>query len=53
MYLFYFYFYFVLRTKIFNEKVRKPINKKLEKVFLRKNIVAVSFFENCAIDQYS
>ena len=23
-----FYFYFVLRTKIFIEKVRKPINKK-------------------------
>ena len=26
--VFYFYFYFVLRTKIFNKKVRKPINKK-------------------------
>ena len=26
--VFYFYFYFVLRTKIFNEEVRKPINKK-------------------------
>ena len=25
-----FYFYFVLRTKIFTEKVRKPINKKLK-----------------------
>ena len=28
--VFYFYFYFVLRTKIFNEKVRKPINKKIK-----------------------
>ena len=26
--VFYFYFYFVLHTKIFNEKVRKPINKQ-------------------------
>ena len=26
--VFYFYFYFVLRTKIFTEKVHKPINKK-------------------------
>ena len=25
---------------------------KLEKVFLRKNIVAVSFFQNCAIHPY-
>ena len=29
-FVFYFYFYFLLRTKNFNEKVRKPINKKLD-----------------------
>ena len=27
-YVFYFYFYFALRSKIFSENVRKPINKK-------------------------
>ena len=27
--------------------------KELEKVFIRKNIVAVSFFQNCAIHPYS
>ena len=27
-YVFYFYFYFALRTKIFSEKVLKPINIK-------------------------
>ena len=29
-YVFYFYFYFALCTKIFSEKVRKPINKKIK-----------------------
>ena len=29
-YLFYFNFYFALRTKIFSEKVCKPINKKIK-----------------------
>ena len=29
-YVFYFYFYFALRSKIFSEKVGKPINKKYE-----------------------
>ena len=28
-YVFYFYFYFDLRSTIFSENVRKPINKKM------------------------
>ena len=39
---------------IFHKLKILPIEKlKTREGFLRKNIVAVSFFENCAIDQYS
>ena len=35
------------------EASKVPVAKKTREGFLRKNIVAVSFFQNCAIHQYS
>ena len=38
---------------IFHHKLSQYWFTKLEKAFLRKNIVVVSFFQNCAIHPYS
>ena len=36
-----------------NTRTNSKIRHKTREGFLRKNIVAVSFFQNCAIHQYS